>query len=74
MKKEEILAKALDRGIILSDEQAENYTKLTDEELLSVSGGNNISVAPKKGKSTVKTGEKNALSDDTEIEVASDPC
>ncbi|MDR0987611.1 MAG: hypothetical protein LBL98_07980 [Ruminococcus sp.] len=41
MKKEELIKKAAERGVVLDEAQAEKYTELSDEELdnLSVSGG-----------------------------------
>ncbi|MDR0987614.1 MAG: hypothetical protein LBL98_07995 [Ruminococcus sp.] len=39
MKKEELIAKAAERGITLTESQMENYVAISDEELENVAGG-----------------------------------
>ncbi|MDR0987615.1 MAG: hypothetical protein LBL98_08000 [Ruminococcus sp.] len=39
MKKEDLIAKARERGIDLSDEQAEKYINLSEDELENIAGG-----------------------------------
>ncbi|MDR0975049.1 MAG: hypothetical protein LBL80_05105 [Ruminococcus sp.] len=39
MKKEELIKKAAERGVTLSEEQAEKYLTLSDEELANIAGG-----------------------------------
>jgi hypothetical protein len=48
MKKEELIAKAAERGITLSEEQAEKYINLSDEELENIAGGGDDSWCPKE--------------------------
>ncbi|MDR0975055.1 MAG: hypothetical protein LBL80_05135 [Ruminococcus sp.] len=39
MKKEELIAKAHERGITIDEAQVEKYVKLSDEELDTIAGG-----------------------------------
>ncbi|MDR0904494.1 MAG: hypothetical protein LBM59_07670 [Ruminococcus sp.] len=49
MKKDELIAKARERGIEITDEQADKYITLSDEELenLAVTGGGLFCNGPK---------------------------
>jgi rubrerythrin len=42
MKKDDLIKLAADRGINLSEKQAEKYTELSDEELENLAGGGEI--------------------------------
>ncbi|MDR0904502.1 MAG: hypothetical protein LBM59_07710 [Ruminococcus sp.] len=42
MKKEDLIKKARERGITLTDEQAEKYINLSEEELENIVGGGGL--------------------------------
>ncbi|MDR0987619.1 MAG: hypothetical protein LBL98_08020 [Ruminococcus sp.] len=59
MKKEELIAKAREKGIELSDEQAEQYITLTDEELENIAGGSGQLFCEDPPAGGVKIADKN---------------